>query len=233
MPVKVIMPPASAPKMRLRRRSARSAGCRSPTCSSRTGRPSASTTRPDVGGQHREPHRRAEPDPQAEDAGRRRGPRAAACVPWLTPRRPARPCARAAIRRMRRPCSGPASVDSAPAPDERGGGRGAHVPVVDRDRRDRHHERQLRRGEQRERHAVLPQRQHAAVEQHRRRAADDQEQHEEDRELRDAGRAREQRVDVEAHPAHDEEERDEDAERDRGELRVERRDLARLRGPAA
>ena len=60
------------------------------------------------------------------------------------------------------------------------------MAAVDRDGGDRHDQRQLRRREQRQRHAILPEREHAPVEEHRRRAADDEEEHEEDRHLRDA-----------------------------------------------
>src|SRR5665811_167412 len=83
--------------------------------------------------------------------------------------------------------------------DQRGGGRGEHVPGAGRQSRDREHERQLRRAHQRERDTVATI-ERAAVEQQGRGAADDEEEQEERQHLRDARDAREERVDVEAHP---------------------------------
>jgi hypothetical protein len=68
----------------------------------------------------------------------------------------------------------------------------------------------------------------AAVHQERRRAAHDEEQHEGAEQLDHPADALIQGRDVEVHAADDEEERHEQAEGDRRELRVERGDLLRL-----
>ena len=71
--------------------------------------------------------------------------------------------------------------------DERGRRRRTHVPGLAGERRDREHQRQLRRREQRQRDPVAPV-EHVAVEQQRGRPADDQEQPEEEEHLRHAAR---------------------------------------------
>ena len=187
MPVKVIMPPASAPKIACTARARDRQAVSSPRCSSRTGSTIASDDRDDVGGEHRDPHRRGQPDPQRGTGARRHGPRGGARW-WLTRDRDvAAPRLRPAPR-ARRDAAHPQAVQRTgerrqhAGADQRRRGRRAHVPAVDARRvviattsgscvelKSASARRSSR------------DRQHAAVEQHRRRAAHDEEQHEEDR----------------------------------------------------
>ena len=112
--------------------------------------------------------------------------------------------------------------------DERRRRRGPHVPGLDADRRDRHDERQLRRGEQRLERLALGEREHAAVEQQGRQPADEQEQPQEDGQLDHRPCARHERLEVELDPAGHEEDGDQQPEADRVELGLELLRLAAL-----
>ena len=111
--------------------------------------------------------------------------------------------------------------------DQCGGGGGAHVPGVGRQRGDREHQGQLRRAHQCQRQSRA-RRQGAPVEQEDGRSADHEEQAEEHQQLDHRTDARVKRRHVELHSTDDEEERDEHTERDTGELGVKRGDLPRL-----
>jgi hypothetical protein len=71
-----------------------------------------------------------------------------------------------------------------------------------------------------------------AVEHEGGRAADDEEEREEERQLEQAHRVVGKRGEVEVDPAHHEEEGNEEAIADRGQLRLEDRDLSALEGDA-
>ena len=113
--------------------------------------------------------------------------------------------------------------------DERCRRRGAHPAVGGRHARDRHDQRQGGRAVARERETIAH-RQRSPVEQERRNAAHDEEQQEEHRQFQQRGWTSDQRVQVELDPADDEEERNQQAEADRGQLRLEHRHLAAAHG---
>ena len=97
-------------------------------------------------------------------------------------------------------------------------------PCGDRQGGDRDDQRQFRRAVDREGESVA---EHhlAAVEEERRHSSDDQEERDEHRHLEHRGGAGGERVQVERHPARDEEERNQQAVADGGQLRVEDGDL--------
>ena len=233
MPVNVIMPAASAPKI-CSAAAARSGGCRQSRSARRApAAPSASATAAtfaaSTGTHIAEPSRMRSrnrrlaargcwlmrvvaPPGSWHDRHLRRGePRAgrASFRPDPPHPQPERAGRRASTARRRRPARRRWTRASARRPRAT--------------RRDGQHERQLRGGEEGERHAVLrrsgARRGRAAAPAFRARRGTARRT---TPSFSDAGRAGEQGVDVERHAADDEEERDEHAERDRGQLRVER-----------
>ena len=72
MPVNVIMPPASAPKIAWAADVVIGSAVLISEVMVEHGQPDRQRDGHDVGGEDREPHRRAEPDPQSEQTARRR-----------------------------------------------------------------------------------------------------------------------------------------------------------------